>query len=76
MGDVLNILFSPVFELCFVTGAYGNSVRGFVPMVLYPPSGAAEEPGGPCMGENGFGSFCRNKRTSARGDDTPHNYST
>ncbi len=31
----------------------------------------AKEPGGPRTGANGFGSFCRNKRTSARGDETP-----
>ena len=29
-------------------------------------------PGGPRPGANGFGSFCRNKRTSACGDETPH----
>jgi hypothetical protein len=27
----------------------------------------AEEPGGPRTGENGFGSFCRNKRASSAG---------
>ncbi len=27
---------------------------------------------GPRTGKNGFGHFCRNKRDSSRGDDTPH----
>ncbi len=31
----------------------------------------AEEPAGPRTGGNGFGSFCRNKRTSSRGGETP-----
>ena len=35
----------------------------------------AKEPEGPRPGANGFGSFCRNKRTSARGDETPHSES-
>ncbi len=31
----------------------------------------AKEPRGPRTGANGFGSFCRNKRTSSRGAETP-----
>ena len=31
----------------------------------------AKAPGGPRPGANGFGSFCRNKRTSSRGGETP-----
>ena len=33
----------------------------------------AKAPEGPRPGANGFGSFCRNKRTSARGAETPQN---
>ena len=32
----------------------------------------AKAPGGPRPGAHGFGSFCRNKRTSSRGAETPH----
>ena len=32
----------------------------------------AKAPGGPRPGANGFGSFCRNKRTSSCGGETPH----
>ena len=32
----------------------------------------AKAPGGPRPGANGFGSFCRNKRASSCGGDTPH----
>ena len=34
----------------------------------------AKAPGGPRPGAHGFGSFCRNKRTSARGAETPHSF--
>ena len=33
----------------------------------------AKAPGGPRPGAHGFGSFCRNKRTSACGAETPQN---
>ena len=32
----------------------------------------AQAPGGPRPGADGFGSFCRNKRTSSCGGETPH----
>ena len=42
-----------------------------------PAAGAGEPrraPEGPCHGQNGFGSFCRNKRTSSHGGETPESF--
>ena len=39
-----------------------------------PTAGVGEPrraPGGSCHGQHGFGSFCRNKRTSSYGGETP-----